>query len=353
MHHPTLTLAAWFHDLSPFALRFTDTFGIRWYGLSYALGILCAYLLMRRLCSLGYTLLSKDQIGDMVLTLIMGVVLGGRLGYIAFYQPSLLWTFDHAAPFWGVLQINKGGMASHGGMIGVISVACWWVWRLNRHRASESLPPISKLHVLDLCALGVPAGLGLGRLANFINSELLGKVVAAPGEPSPWWSVKFPKEIISEHAVPLTKDQQVAVAKLVKEYALPSDSFEQGFERILDKIQHGSKELAARLEPLVSSRHPSQLYQAFAEGLLLLGILWLVAMRPRKPGVTGAWFLTAYGVLRIITEFWRLPDVGVQKVLGLSRGQQLSALMVAVGVVSLVIVAQRAVPKNPGWRRKA
>lgn len=352
MHHPTLTLAAWLHDLSPFALRFTDTFGIRWYGLSYALGFLLAYLLMRRLATLGYTAIRRDQIGDMVLTLIMGVVLGGRLGYIAFYQPSLLWTFSDSAPFWGVLQINKGGMASHGGMIGVIGVALWWVWRLNRQRAQDKLEPISKLHVLDVCALGVPAGLGLGRLANFINSELLGKVVAAPGAPAPWWAVRFPREIVSEHAVPLTKDQQQTLARLVNDVSLPSDSFEQGFERLLSKIQHGSRDLAEKLEPLVSARHPSQLYQAFAEGLVLLAILWIIAARPRKPGVVGAWFLIAYGVLRITTEFWRLPDVGVQKLLGLSRGQQLSALMVAVGAVALVMVLRRPGPKNPGWRTK-
>ncbi len=352
MPQHSLTLAAWFHDLSPFLIRFTDTFGIRWYGLSYALGFLCAFLLMRRLCALGYTTLRKDQMGDLILTLILGVVLGGRIGYMLFYQPSLLWTFSGSFPFWGALQINNGGMASHGGMIGVIAIACWWVRRVNRERAAEGQGPVSMLHVLDVCALSVPVGLGLGRLANFVNSELLGKVVAAPGQPAPWWAVKFPREIVSEHAVPLTPEQQQAIARIVRDVSLPRDSFEQGFERLIDKIQHGSHDLAARLEPYVSARHPSQLYQAFAEGLVLLGILWLIASRPRKPGVTGAWFLIAYGVLRITTEFWRLPDVGVQKLMGLSRGQQLSALMVVVGLAALALVARRAAAKNPGWRRK-
>lgn len=350
--HTSLTLASWMHDLSPFALRFTDTFGVRWYGLSYAVGFGLAFLLMRRLCTLGYTTLRKEQIGDMVLTLILGVVIGGRLGYIVFYQPSLLWTFDQSIPYWGVLQINKGGMASHGGMIGVIGLALWWVYKLNRQRVKDSLPPLSMLHVLDICALGVPAGLGLGRLANFINSELLGKVVAMPGEPAPWWSVKFPTEVLSEHAVQLTTPQKQTLAAIVNRVSLPSDDFDRGYHRVIDRVQHGDHELARALEPLISARHPSQLYQAFAEGLLLLAILWFIAALPRKPGVVGAWFLLSYGVLRITTEFWRLPDAGIERVLGLSRGQQLSALMVAVGVVSLVIVLRRPVAKNPGWWRK-
>jgi prolipoprotein diacylglyceryltransferase len=160
------------------------------------------------------------------------------------------------------------------------------------------------------------------------------------------------QEVVSEHAIDLTAQQQHDLAVLINSVALPKDSFEAGYDRLLDKIQHGSGELAAKLEPFISARHPSQLYQAFAEGLVLLGFLWFVAARPRKPGVVGAWFLIAYGVLRIATEFWRLPDVGIQKLLGLSRGQQLSALMVLVGVISMAIVARRVVAKNPGWLSK-
>jgi prolipoprotein diacylglyceryl transferase len=192
MLNHSLTLAAWFHDLSPFAIRFTDTFGVRWYGLSYALGFLFAYLLMRRLSARAYTPLRTDQLGDMILTLILGVVVGGRLGYIAFYQPSLLWTFQDGVPFWGVLQINKGGMASHGGMIGVIALACWWVRRINKQRAGQSLPPVSMLHVLDVCALAFRPGWAWGVWRTSSTANCWERSSRDPASPRPGGRCGFP-----------------------------------------------------------------------------------------------------------------------------------------------------------------
>src|SRR3954467_9215133 len=167
------TLAAWVHDLSPFVLKFSDDFGIRWYGLSYAASFLIAWLLLRWLASRGATSIPRERAGDVILMGVAGVVIGGRLGYVFFYQPALLWTFSHTPPWWGVLAINQGGMASHGGMIGVITAA-WLVSRGFKTPDGQRVGRTSMLAVLDTFALLTPSGLLLGRLANFVNGELLG-----------------------------------------------------------------------------------------------------------------------------------------------------------------------------------
>jgi phosphatidylglycerol:prolipoprotein diacylglycerol transferase len=356
----TATLAAWLHDIGPFVLRFTDHFGIRWYGLSYIAGFLIAGIMMHRMATRGLLRVPPDRVFDALVMLVGGVVIGGRLGYVFLYQPSLLWTFEPAFPFWGLLMITRGGMASHGGMLGVI-VAAWLVSRGFKDESGRRVGACPPLHVMDAIALTAPIGLGLGRLANFINGELLGRVVARAGEPAPWWAVRFPQEHLSGHEAPLTASQEVELVRLVTEHRLPNDPeadwFEFAYGRVLDKLHAGSAEIAARLEPLVSARHPSQLYQLFAEGMVTLAVAWFVFRRPRKPGVVGAWFLITYGVGRVVTEFWRLPDdhfkgaglLDSARLMGLSRGQWLSVLMVGAGVALLVVVSRRAAERMRGW----
>ncbi|HHN78550.1 MAG TPA: prolipoprotein diacylglyceryl transferase, partial [Phycisphaerales bacterium] len=121
-----MTLAAWLHDLNPFVVRFTETFGIRWYAISYILGAVIAGLMMHRMAKKGLIRIPPDRVFDAIILLALGMIVGGRLGYILIYQPSLLWSFEPTFPFWGLLMINRGGMASHGGMIGVI-IAAWRV----------------------------------------------------------------------------------------------------------------------------------------------------------------------------------------------------------------------------------
>jgi phosphatidylglycerol:prolipoprotein diacylglycerol transferase len=180
----TLTLAAWLHTLSPFLVRFTDEFGIRWYGLSYLLGFLAGWAWLRYLARRGLTPLSEQRVGDAMVALVLGVVLGGRLGYCLFYQPSLLTELSGDFPFWGVLRLTQGGMSSHGGMLGV-AVAAWWISRGVRDAQGQVRFRAPLLHVFDLVALAATPGLLFGRLANFINGELLGKIVANPESPPP------------------------------------------------------------------------------------------------------------------------------------------------------------------------
>ena len=352
----TLTLAdAWLHDLSPFVVRFSQSFGLRWYGLAYALGFLAGYLQLRWLSKRGLIAIPPHRCGDAILTVVVGVVLGGRLGYVLFYEPSLLWSFSSGLPWWGVLAINRGGMASHGGMIGVV-LAAWWLsrgWKLpDGTREGRS----SMLRVADAFAFIAPAGLLFGRLANFVNGELLGRIVARPGEPAPWWSVRFPQEVLSQHDCQRTEAQSRALDLLIfREARGPDEPWDLVYERIVANIQAGGAEgrrLAGELTPLLSARYPSQLLQAAAEGIVLAAVLWIVWARPRVPGVIGAWFLIAYGLMRVLTELVRLPDANVvmPRVMGLSRGQWFSVLMGLVGVVLLVWLRRSGAERVGGWR---
>jgi phosphatidylglycerol:prolipoprotein diacylglycerol transferase len=173
---PTLTFiptfgAYWTHDLSPFLIRFTDNFGIRYYGLAYLLGFLGAAFLLSRYWRAGRSQLSREKIPDLIIAVVLGVMIGGRLGSFLLYTPGQLIS-DPLSLF----RIWEGGMASHGGMIGV-GVALAWFARSQK---------ISFLHLADLVNSAAPLGLFFGRIANFINGELWGK----PTEVG--WAVIFP-----------------------------------------------------------------------------------------------------------------------------------------------------------------
>ncbi len=341
----SITLAAWLHDLDPFVWEISGGFGIRWYGVSYIAGFVWAWFVLRWLAKRGASLLRAEYVADAMIALVLGALLGGRLGYILFYQPSLLWAFFPSAPWWGVLAINHGGMASHGGMIGVMLAGLWVARR-------ERLP---RLHVLDLVCFAAPVGLLFGRLANFINGELLGVIVAAPGEEGPWWTVKFPQELATDHAPKLSLEQALQLRMLLESFTPNVDSVKAQVGGLLFAVQHNVSNAREQIAPLLASRAPSQLFQAAAEGVVLSLLLWVIWAKPRKPGVVGAWFLIGYGVMRIITEMWRLPDDHLltnPAVLGLSRGQWLSVVMVGAGVVVLVLSMRRTVLPIGGWRQR-
>lgn len=343
-------MLAWFHTLNPVIVELFSGVAVRWYGVAYSTGFVVAFLWMRWLARRRITPLSETFLFDGLTWLVLGVIVGGRLGYVIFYDPALFVTFSKSLPFWGVLMVNRGGMASHGGIAGVI-IACFLLARRARKEGID----VPAFHILDICALVCTPGLGFGRLANFINGELLGRIIAPPGEKGPSWSVQFPQEVMDGHAPPLTPAQEEALVRIVKLRA-PGMPFEEGYARVLHLIQtlprEKSRELVAELSPLISYRHPSQLYQFFAEGVVLCGSLWLLWRVPRKPGFIGCWFLIIYGILRILTEFWRLPDadLAVQRIAGLSRGQWLSVAMIAAGVLILRLMVQRSrFDRLGGW----
>lgn len=276
-----MLLAFWVHNLSPFLGPHWGNFGIRYYGLSYVLGFVTAGWLLLRYARAGRSQLPAEKVGDLMVALVAGVMLGGRLGYFVFYQPGTLF----ADPL-TLLRVWDGGMASHGGFIGV-GVALVVFARLQK---------LPFLHLSDLIASTAPAGLFFGRVANFINGELWGKPTRVP------WAMIFPKSAPPE--TPLR---------------------------------------------LMLPRHPSQLYEAALEGLVLLAFMqwrfWRSDIVRTRPGRLCGEFLIAYAGLRTLGEVFREPDASL--ILGLSRGTFYSAFLVVVGGALLVrsrLTAPRSAP---------
>ncbi len=325
-------LAAYLHTIDPYALKLWDGGPIRWYGLSYLFGFLLAYLLVRRVARAGRSTLEPDHAGDFILSVSVGIILGGRLGYVVFYQPQMLWTFTSNPPFWDMLAINKGGMASHGGMIGALLAGLYYA-RRGEHRPT---------HLFDLVAFAAPPGLLLGRLANFVNGELIGR----PCSPDLPWAVKFPQEMFTWGHRHLAKLDQAVGHLLPRDYPI-------GYyiPDIVTQIQLGNQQFIDAVGPLLTPRHPSQIYQGLLEGVVLFAILAFVWRKPRKPGVVGALFCIAYAVLRIVSEYFREPDAHLGlRWLDLTRGQWLSVALLAVGALLLFVFSQRDTQPMGGWR---
>ena len=287
-----------FPDISPILVEIPLGFTslpIRWYALAYIVGIYLGYLMARsavqkpHLWKNDEPLITRQQLDDLLFWVIVGVIVGGRLGYVIFYGQGTYWS-DPVS----ILRVWDGGMSFHGGFLGVILVSIIHSikWR------------VSILSLLDLLALGTPIGILLGRLANFINAELWGRPTDVA------WGVIFPG----------------------------------------DRAQNcpGVEGLCAR--------HPSQLYEAGLEGLLLGLALFVLVYGPKwfkTPGAIGGMFVGGYGLGRFIVEYFReadaqfvSPDNPLGHVffigpLGLSQGQLLSFPMILVGFATILIVRSR------------
>jgi phosphatidylglycerol:prolipoprotein diacylglycerol transferase len=260
-------------QFDPVALRLGPV-SVHWYGLCYVAAFASFFwLATQRLKHAAYARSgwSSRDVEDLLFFGVCGVILGGRLGYVLFYKPAY-----YASNPWEIIQVWKGGMAFHGGLIGVI-VAMWLFARFRERGFFE---------VTDLIAPCVPVGLAFGRLGNFINGELWGRVAQA----SLPWAMVFPQSGTN----------------------LP--------------------------------RHPSQLYQFTLEGLTLFAMMWVYSRSPRPVGAVSGLFLTGYGVFRFAAEYFREPDDFLGALaLGMSMGQWLSVPMVVSGAWLLA----RSQPKRP------
>lgn len=361
-------MSTYVHNIDPFAIELNWNIlgfhidGIRWYGLAYLAGFIAGYLVIRALAKKKKTSVGALEAADFITMVAVGTMVGGRLGYCLFYAPHLFWEFGGGFPFWGVLKVHEGGMASHGGIIGIVTVCILWA-RKYRH---------DMFHLFDLVVYGGTLGVFFGRIANFINGELYGR--EAPQGFS--WAVKFPQEMIlwTRNEVGRLMDIAPAVESLgkvmtdkgaiilnqglwrswVEGYHRDLYSYQMvnaTLEQIITAIQGGNTILAQALAPFLTARYPSQLYQAVMEGLLVFVILFLIWLKPRKPGVVSAWFGLLYAVARIAGEQFRMPDahIGFQA-LGLTRGQWLSIVMFAIFLVYLAYVIRRPAEKMGGWR---
>ena len=306
----TAFLAYYLHDLSPHLVRFNESVAIHWYGLAYVLGFYLTYRVMLFLARRGLSEIRPAQVADFItLVALFGVVLGGRLGYMLLYD----WDNFVRAP-WNLFLINQGGMASHGGIAGV---ALFCLWYARKHR-------ISWTGIGDTLVCGAPLGVFCGRLANFINGELFGRVTTVP------WAMKFPTELLHEDFV-----AQGGTPVNLPPGLLHSPDIIAFFQ--------GQPGGVAALEAMLHPRHPSQLYEALGEGLFLSAILLAVRLRfPRLPhGILTGLFFLLYAVARISLECVRQPDSGSEAILGLTRGQFFSLFMIVVGVAFLAF----------GWSR--
>jgi len=336
----TATLAAYLHTIDPYLVELWEGGPIRWYGLSYLLGFFLAYLLVRRVVRVGSSTLPLGQAGDLIIFAAIGVVVGGRLGYVVFYQPDLLITFDSSMPFWGLLALNQGGMASHGGMLG----GAFAIW-LYKHRDAKRDPAIHHrwMHLFDLLAFATPLGLFFGRIANFVNGEFLGRAA----DPSLPWAVRFPQEI---YDWPVDKIDQLFAA-LPPIQTIGPGMQQWSLDVVVRLVQENHPQVIAIVEPMLTPRHPSQLYAAAMEGLVVFVVALIVWSQPRKPGLLAFSVVTTYAVMRIINELWRMPDahLGFQA-LGLTRGQWISTIMLALGIVGFVIASKQRTGAMSGWR---
>lgn len=348
------TLAIYLHAIDPYAIKLWEDGPIRWYGLSYLIGFVIGWLLIRRVLQVGRSTFKPQQAVDIVVTLAIGVVVGGRLGYCIFYEPSLLITFTSDLPYWGLFALNQGGMASHGGMIGMGIAAIWCAKKFPNR-------PHSLAHVMDLGAFGAPLGLGIGRIANFINGELYGRVASANLP----WAVKFPQEMQrwnlykEDGSMDQTIMHNIQTLRSIvpggSDVNTKTDTYVMNANAIIHKtiamIQDGNLVAQTAVAPMLEIRHPSQIYQAIGEGVVLFGVLFLLWAKPQKPLVIGGMFCTVYAVQRIVVEHFRLPDDQIgYEALGMTRGQWLSVALLAAGVVTTVVAATRNTPKMGGWR---
>ncbi|MFK7959254.1 MAG: prolipoprotein diacylglyceryl transferase [Phycisphaerales bacterium] len=309
-----MTLAeAFVHRLDPWVFQFGPDIGIRWYGLSYVAGFVLGWLLMRWAAARTRSPLGREGATDLLFVAILGVMIGGRLGYALFYRREIITTFTPSFPWWDLFRLNKGGMASHGGMLGVITAAMWFSLRRK----------VSVRHALDILAFATPVGLGLGRVANFINAELPGRALPETMRANPpGWSIKYPSEVFE-----FGPDRLVTLAE-----AMRGEVFTEQLTRtVYDRALAGDAAVLERLTPLLTPRWPSQIFQAVSDGPVLLAILAIFWLKPRRAGTVGALFVLSYGILRIITEQFRQPDEGIALLAGLTRGQVLSTLMVLAG----------------------
>lgn len=266
---------------------------MHWYGLMYLLAFAFAYgLALYR--SKKRDDFNADMVSDLIFFGAMGVILGGRIGYVFLYNFS-----EFLANPAYLFKVWEGGMSFHGGFLGVVVAMYLFAKKYKK----------SVFTVLDFIAPCVPTGLFFGRVGNFINGELWGRV----SDGGFAYLMYFPQAAYADNELIVQNPVMQPLATQVGEY-------------------------------LLLPRHPSQLYQAVTEGVLLFIMLWLFSLKPRPRYAVSALFLLGYGCSRFVTEFFRQPDVGYELIFGwMSKGQLFSLPMIILGVILMVLAYKKPI----------
>ena len=306
--------ATYVHDINPVLWPITDAIQLRWYGLAYLAGFVAAFFLLQHLGRRNLWVLEPSKAGDFIAAMaIFGVFLGGRLGYLFLYHlPSAGWGTLLSDPLI-VIRVWEGGMASHGGILGIV-IFTWFYSRKHK---------VSWTGLGDGVVVVAPIGLFFGRIANFINGELYGRVTEGVA-----WAVKFPLSLIHE---PMTSQfrTKMALAEVDKDLAKYGDQMTVEQVAAAARTNPEVRDVLAKHLP---DRHPSQIYEALLEGALLFAILLFVRLRfPKAPhGTLTALFFGCYAIFRILGEQYREPDSAMIWIF--SKGQFYSLFMILAAI---------------------
>lgn len=327
--------ATYVHDLNPVIISFSDAIKLRWYGLAYLAAFLVAVFLLNKLAKKQLWVLKPGAAGDFIAAAaIFGVFIGGRLGYMFYYEViESGWGWITQDPF-KLIRVWDGGMASHGGILGLV-IFTWVYARIKK---------VSWTGLGDGLCVVAPLGLMFGRLANFINGELYGKVTQGIG-----WAVKFPNTLLDHRMVEFNNFDAAFQAALEADEGLQQWASEVQnappylMLEAMKEAQRNNPDVSAAIEPYLMPRHPSQLYEAMLEGLLLFAVLWFIRVRyPKLPnGILTGLFFILYAIGRIVGEAFREPE---SKVGIFTNGQFLSLFMIGGGAAFIIYAIKKGKP---------
>ncbi len=318
------TLASYIHHLDPILVEIPGTpLALRWYGLAYVAGFVLGYLVLQWLSRKNLYCVSTEKLGDFVTAVcLFGVLAGGRLGEFFFYWlPERGWQGVVQDPTW-VFRVWEGGMASHGGILGVLLVTLWYARKYK----------LSYPALMDGLAIVSPIGLFFGRVANFINGELYGRIVDAA---SPL-AMKFPQEFYTlspqKQLETLAALRHTAGVDTLNQLSLPGEMLHDTIRRVCRE----NEAMRDTLGQFLSPRYPSQLFEALGEGLLIFIVLLVLRLYWRKApaGIFAALFAFMYAAARIVCECFKEPDAALWQ--GITRGQYLSCIIAALGLFFLI-----------------
>ncbi|NPV02090.1 MAG: prolipoprotein diacylglyceryl transferase [Brevinematales bacterium] len=286
--------------INPVILPITESFAIRWYSMMYVVGFLLAYLFYKHYIKKGVIKMKIEEMGDILFVVILGVLVGGRLGYILFY--NLGYYIQNPLE---IFMVWKGGMSFHGGFI-FSMLAAWIYMRVKKKNF---------LDLADVFLVPLPLALFFGRWGNFVNGELWGNATDAP------WGMLFgPKPEIGNPGPSLYSTSEAWVVAMARKVGIP--------------IQPGQTQINL-------PRHPSQIYEMLMEGLILFTVMFLVfkLVKNKPRGLMLSIFLTGYGLARFVAENFRQPDAQLGYLFGdwLTMGMILSLPMLLLGIIGIIL----------------